>query len=255
MFIQHSGSVICFIKNGYMEKIKDKVILVTGATGTLGSATAPLLAGSGAKLFLSGRNESRLKEVGSMCQVPNERLFPADLAQESSVEAMAKSIHDQAGPVDILINLSGIGIIKPLDTLSAEEFRKTIDTNLVAPFLLMKHFLPQMKQQNRGLIIQVPGVLGKTPMAGAMAYAASKYGLNGMMKSLREELKRTNIRITQLFLGGTDSRFWDTIDLKVQRDKMIVAEEAARSIWFLCQQPLSGVVSEMVVQPFNHQAI
>jgi short-subunit dehydrogenase len=238
-----------------MEKIKDKVILITGATGSIGSATAQLLAGSGGKLFLSGRNESRLKEVGKICQVPDERLFQADLAQETAVEAMAKAILDQAGPVDILINLSGIGIIKPLENLSSAEFKKTIDTNLIAPFLLMKYFLPQMKQQNKGLVIQVPGVLGKTPMAGAMAYAASKYGLNGMMKSLREELKRTNIRITQLFLGGTDSRFWDTIDLKVQRDKMILAEEAAKSIWFLCQQPLSGVVSEMVVQPFNHQAI
>jgi NADP-dependent 3-hydroxy acid dehydrogenase YdfG len=92
-------------------------------------------------------------------------------------------------------------------------------------------------------------------MAGAAAYSASKYGLNGMMKSIREELKRTEIRITNIFLGGTDSAFWDTIDLRVQRDKFISAEEAAKSIWFLCQQPSSGVVSEMVLQPFNHQAI
>jgi NADP-dependent 3-hydroxy acid dehydrogenase YdfG len=52
-----------------------------------------------------------------------------------------------------------------------------------------------------------------------------------------------------------DSPFWDNIDLRVQRDKMILAEEAAKAIWFLCQQPASGVVSEMVLQPFNHQAI
>ena len=75
------------------------------------------------------------------------------------------------------------------------------------------------------------------------------------MKSLREELKRTEIRITQLFLGGVDSPFWDTIDLKVQRDKMIIAEEAGKTIWYLCQQPANAVVSEMVIQPFNHQAI
>ena len=92
-------------------------------------------------------------------------------------------------------------------------------------------------------------------MSGAAAYAASKYGLNGMLKSLREELKRTQVRITNLYLGGVDTPFWDTIDLRVQREKFIVAKEAARSIWFLCQQPSSGVVSEMVIQPFNHQAI
>jgi NADP-dependent 3-hydroxy acid dehydrogenase YdfG len=97
--------------------------------------------------------------------------------------------------------------------------------------------------------------LGKTPMSGATAYAASKYALNGMLKSLREELKRTEIRITQLYLGGVDSPFWDNIDLRVQRDKMIAAQEVGKAVWFLCQQPSSGVVSEMVLQPFNHQVI
>ena len=106
-----------------------------------------------------------------------------------------------------------------------------------------------------GIIINIPGVLGKVPMAGAVAYCASKYGLVGMMQSIREELKRTDIRITNLYLGGVDSPFWDTIDLKVQREKLVQAEDAAKAIWFLCQQPSSGVVSEMVLQPFNRQAI
>jgi NADP-dependent 3-hydroxy acid dehydrogenase YdfG len=112
-----------------------------------------------------------------------------------------------------------------------------------------------MKERKTGLIINLPGVLGKTPMAGAAAYSASKYGLNGMLKSVREELKRTDIRITNIYLGGTDTGFWDTIDMRIQRDKFVTAEEAAKAIWFLCQQPASGVVSEMVLQPFNHQAI
>jgi NADP-dependent 3-hydroxy acid dehydrogenase YdfG len=119
----------------------------------------------------------------------------------------------------------------------------------------MKAFLPAMKEAKTGLIINIPGVLGKVPMAGAAAYCASKYGLVGMMQSIREELKRTDIRITNLYLGGVDSPFWDTIDLKVQREKLVQAEDAAKAIWFLCQQPSSGVVSEMVLQPFNHQAI
>jgi short-subunit dehydrogenase len=159
------------------------------------------------------------------------------------------------GIPDILINLAGIGIIKSMDQLTVEEFSRSLNTNLLGTFLFVKTFLPAMKEVKKGLIINVPGVLGKVPMAGAAAYSASKYGIVGMMQSVREELKRTEIRITNLFLGGVDSPFWDTIDLKVLKDKMIREEEAARSIWFLCQQPASGVVSEMVLQPFNHQAI
>jgi NADP-dependent 3-hydroxy acid dehydrogenase YdfG len=76
-----------------------------------------------------------------------------------------------------------------------------------------------------------------------------------MVKSLREELKRTEIRLSNLYLGGVDSEFWDDIDMPVNRDKFITAQEAGRAVWFMCQQPTSGVVSEMVIQPFNHQVI
>ena len=158
-------------------------------------------------------------------------------------------------PIDIVVNAAGTGIIKPVEALSAADFLHTLQINLVGTFHLVKAVLPGMKEQKKGLIINIPGVLGKVPMAGAAAYSASKYGLVGMMQSIREELKRTEIRITNLFLGGVDSPFWDTIDLRVQKDKMILADEAAKAIWFLCQQPVSGVVSEMVLQPFNHQAI
>lgn len=238
-----------------MEKIKDKKILLAGATGTIGERVAELLASSGANLILTGRNKEKLKAVADSCRIPEENRYPVDLREDAAIQQMAEKINERIGALDILINVSGIGIIKPVEQLSPSEFMETIQVNLVAPFLLLRHFLPAMKEQKKGLIIHVPGILGKTPMAGAAAYAASKYGLNGMMKSIREELKRTDIRITQLFLGGTDSHFWDTIDLKVQREKMILAEEAAKAIWFLCQQPTSGVVSEMVIQPFNHQAI
>lgn len=238
-----------------MEKLNGKKVLIVGATGGIGSQTAKLLAGSGAELYLSGRKADELTALANSLNVPAERIFITDLTDEASVNAMAEQINVQSGAPDILINASGIGIIKPVEQLSLSEFIATINANLIGSFILVKAFLPGMKAAKKGLIINIPGVLGKVPMAGAAAYSASKYGLVGMMQSIREELKRTDIRITNLFLGGVDSPFWDTIDMRVQKDKMIRAEEAARAIWFLCQQPSSGVVSEMVLQPFNHQAI
>ena len=238
-----------------METLNGKNILVVGATGGIGSRVTKLLAGSGAKLFLAGRNADKLQQVAKENNVPAERTFALDISQPDAVNQLKEKYFEQLTSVDILVNAAGIGIIKSMDTLTEVDFLKTLHYNLYAPFLLVKAFLPAMKELKKGLIINIPGVLGKVPMAGAAAYSASKYGLTGMMQSIREELKRTDIRITNLFLGGVDSPFWDTIELKVQREKMVQAEEAAKAVWFLCQQPSSGVVSEMVLQPFNHQAI
>ncbi len=238
-----------------MEKLNNKNILIIGATGGIGQHLAALLVQSGARVFLAARNKTALDMIGSNLQISQERLFNADLGDENSITVLGEAVHQQVPHIDILINASGIGIIKPIEQLQLEEFQRSIQVNLTGPFLLMKTFLPAMKKAGKGLIINIPGVLGKVPMAGAAAYCAGKYGLVGMMQSIREELKRTEIRITNIYLGGVDTPFWDNIDLRVQRDKMIRSEEAARAIWFLCQQPASGVVSEMVLQPFNHQAI
>jgi short-subunit dehydrogenase len=238
-----------------MEILKGKNVLIAGATGGIGSKAAKLIAGSGAHLFITGRNANRLNRVAEECGIPDDHVFIMDLGDAVSVNTTIQKITDNGIELDIVVNAAGIGIIKPMDSLTTEDLIQTLNANLVGPFNLVKAVLPGMRTRKKGLIINIPGVLGKVPMAGAAAYSASKYGLTGMMQSVREELKRTDIRITNLFLGGVDSPFWDSIDLRVQKDKMILAEEAAKAIWFLCQQPVSGVVSEMVLQPFNHQAI
>lgn len=238
-----------------MEKLHGKRIVVAGASGGIGSHLSKLLKQSGAEVFMTGRNMDKLAAAAAAAGVPESHLAVANISDEADMSALGERVAAVLGVPDMLVNAAGIGIIKPVDQLSLEDFNRSLQVNLVGTFLFVKTFLPAMKEAKKGLIINIPGVLGKVPMAGAAAYSASKYGIVGMMQSIREELKRTEIRITNLFLGGVDSPFWDTIDLKVQKDKMIREEEAARSIWFLCQQPASGVVSEMVLQPFNHQAI
>jgi NADP-dependent 3-hydroxy acid dehydrogenase YdfG len=238
-----------------MEKLNGKKVVVAGATGGIGSNLVKLLVQSGADVFMTGRNNDKLASIASAHGIPSTHYLATDISDASQVELLSAAVLQQLGTPDILVNAAGIGIIKPIEQLTLADFSQSIQTNLVGTFLFVKAFLPAMKEAKKGLIINIPGVLGKVPMAGAAAYSASKYGIVGMMQSIREELKRTEIRITNLFLGGVDSPFWDEIDLRVQKEKMIREEEAARSIWFLCQQPASGVVSEMVLQPFNHQAI
>lgn len=238
-----------------METIKGKNILVIGATGGIGKNVVKLLSASGANLFITGRNENSLLGIASEYKIAIDATFAGDLTKSEQVNQLHHKYFNRFNSIDVMINASGIGVIKSMENLSEDDFMKTLMINLFSPFMLIKAFLPSMKEAKKGLIIHIPGVLGKVPMAGAAAYSASKYGLIGMMQSIREEIKRTDIRITNIFMGGVDSAFWDNIDLRVQRDKMINCEEAAKAIWFLCQQPESGVISEMVLQPFNHQAI
>lgn len=238
-----------------MEPIKGKYVLLAGATGGIGAATARLFAGAGAHLFLTGRNNEKLKAIAAEIGLPEQHCFAADISDQEQVSGLHAAFFSVYPKIDILINAAGLGIIKPLESLTTDDMMRSLQANLLGSFNLLRFFLPHMKTEKRGLIINIPGVLGKTPMAGAAVYSASKYALVGMMQSIREELKRTEIRITNIYMGGVDTPFWDTIDLRVQREKMIRADEAAKAIWFLAQQPASAVVSEMVLQPFNHQAI
>ena len=238
-----------------MEILSKKNVLIVGATGGIGSEACKLICNNQANVFITSRDQQKLDSLGDLCKIPTSQRFLLDITQPKEIEQLVDNIYALVERVDILINASGVGIIKPIESLSIEDFDRSIDINLKGNFYLLKHFLPKMKAEKKGLIINIPGVLGKAPMAGAAAYSASKYGLNGMLKSVREELKRTNVRITNLYLGGVDSPFWDEIDMRVNRDKFITAKEAGRAIWFLCQQPSSGVVSEMVIQPFNHQVL
>lgn len=236
-----------------MESLQNKNVVIIGATGGIGEEVAKMMKNSKANLFLTGRDEAKLKALG---EKTGAKTYVLDISDEKAVNAVSEKIHAEIGQADILINAAGIGIVKPFDTLTYEDFDRTISANLRGPFNLLKAFLPAMKAAKKGLIVNMPGVLGKTPMAGASIYAASKYGLNGMLKSVREELRRTEVRITNIYLGGVDTSFWEEdIDIRYDAKKFITAKEAATSVWFLCQQPSSGVVSEMVLQPFNHQAI
>jgi len=236
-----------------MDSLKNKKVLIVGATGGIGAHLVKLIYNSGAKVWIAGRQFAKLNLIAETNQLPASQILEVDLSNSDSVQNFVKKIENES--FDLYINAAGIGIIKPLNQLEVSDMQLSYQVNVLSTFEIVKAILPKMIEVKKGLIINIPGILGKIPMSGAAAYCASKYALVGMMQSIREELKRTEIRITQVYLGGVDSPFWDNIDLRVQRDKMIQAEEAAKSIWFLCQQPSSGVVSEMVLQPFNHQAI
>ncbi len=240
--------------------LADKTILIAGATGGIGSVAALRLARLGARLFLSGRSEAKLRAlVGEIEYATGAEpgSSPADLGDAEQVTRLMGEASAAFGAApDVVINAAGVGAIRPIESLTPEDFQTLIATNLLGAMYLSQAAVRVMAPRKSGHILHVVGILGKAPMANATAYCASKYGLTGFLAALRAEVsRRHNIKVTGLYLGGVDTPFYDNpaVEMKVQRDKMLSADDATNAVLYALAQPAHLVMGEMTLQPESHQ--
>ena len=240
--------------------LTEKYILVTGASGGIGSATARALAKAGAALCLSARSAEPLNALAQELSYVTGReplVLPANLTQPEDVERLMADASAHFGQAPhIVVNAAGAGAIKPVENLTPEDMRGLLDVNLYGAMLLSQAAVKAMSSRKSGHLLHVVGILGKAPMAQASAYCASKYGLSGFLAALRAEVtRRHGVKVTALYLGGVDTPFWDNpaIEMRVQRDKMLSAEDAAGAILFALSQPDHLVLGELTLQPESHQ--
>lgn len=235
-----------------------KTVLVVGAGRGIGRYTAELFSEAYANVVLSSRNEAELMELEYKLNSkgnPNVLSVAADASVENDVKLLIEQTIEKFGSIDYLVLAAGMGVLKPFGELTLDDFDKLINANTRTAFNVLQEVLPVMKEQKFGRVVAIPGILGKAPMMQASAYCAAKYALTGMIKCLKDEYKRFGIRFSLMHFGGVDSSFWDDISMKVQRDKMLSVEAAAKSIFFAATQEGEGVMSEVVLMPENHQLV
>jgi len=234
-----------------------KVALITGAGSGIGRETALHLARRGAAVALAGRTEAALLETAAQVGVEggDAAVIVADVTDPAQVERLIAETTRAFGTVDILINSAGVGLIKPLDATTPEEIDRLLDTNVKGTMLVTQAALRAMIAGGRGgHIVNLAGILGRAPMASATLYCASKYAVTGFSKALQLEVGRKHgIKVSLMYLGGVDTPFWDAIDMKVQRDKMLTTEDAAGAILTVLTQPAHLVLGEFTLQPETHQ--
>ncbi len=231
------------------------VVMIVGAGRGIGRAAAEMFADAGADLVLASRNEAELSELEWKLERKGASVVsvPTDVTDAASVTRLVAEAERRFGRVDTLIYAAGIGVLKPFAETTEEEFQRVMLTNVGGAFNVCKAVLPVMEKQKHGRIIALPGILGRAPMAQAAAYCASKYALTGMLKSIALEYKRAGVGVSLLHLGGVNSTFWDSITMRVQRDKMLTVTAAARAVFFAATQEGEGVLNEIVLQPESHQ--
>lgn len=233
-------------------KLESSKILITGASSGIGRLAAEKLVEAGCKVFATGRREETLKDLADQCG-SDLSYKSADLTVPSQVAEMVAEAEERLEGMDGVIHAAGIGLIKPLEASTDPEFLKVTNTNVRGTFLLAKEVCPLMAQRKNGLFVAIPGILGKAPMQNASVYVCSKYAVTGFIKSLALEYQRKGLRFSLLHFGGVDSPFWDQIEMKVQRERMIPLEVAAEVVVQAVRTPGHLALNEVVLQPIVHQ--
>lgn len=238
--------------------LEGKTVLIVGAAGGIGRRTAELFSEAEANIVISSRNEAALAELEyKLNKNGNQNVLAvaADAGVEADVKALVAKSIEIFGSIDYLIHAAGMGVLKPFAEITLADFDNLINANLRTAFNVLQAALPQMAAQRFGRVVAIPGILGKAPMMQASGYCAAKYALTGMIKCVAQEYKRHGVRFSLMHFGGVDSSFWDNIEMKVQRDKMLSVDAAARSIFFAATQEGEGVMSEIILMPESHQII
>jgi NAD(P)-dependent dehydrogenase (short-subunit alcohol dehydrogenase family) len=165
-------------------------VLITGGTDGLGKATALLLAGEGYRVFAGGRNAQKRTALDAEAKQRNLPLqsLEMDVTDDASVDRAIGIIHEEAGPVDILINNAGIAFSAVIEEITLADFRKQFETNFFGVVRVTQHVLPEMRKRCRGRVINVSSVSGKMAPPVLGPYSSTKFALEAISDAMRIEL-------------------------------------------------------------------
>lgn len=235
------------MKNG--QPLAGQVSVVTGGGRGIGAAIAQKLAALGATAVLLGRTEAHLRSTADRIQ--NEggaaEIITCDVADWKSVENAAQSI-DRFGRLDILVNNAGIGGFGgPLHQLAPHDWDRILNTNLRGVYYTIRALAPIMIRAKAGHIINISSLAGKNALPNGAAYAASKWGLNGLSYSVAEELRAHNIRVSVVCPGSVDTE----LSPHAGKDpkKMLQPDDVAHAVAMLVTQAQQSFVSEILLRP------
>src|SRR6266480_4333677 len=193
-----------------LNPLHEQAAVVTGAGRGIGAAIARKLAGLGAVVILCGRKRDPLESTAAGIGEAGGRaeVLPCDVTDWRSVEAAAQHINKTHGRADILVNNAGIGGFGgPLHEMPPDSWDAVLNTNLRGVYYCIRSFAPMMVRAKNGHIINISSLAGKNPLPNGAAYAASKWGLNGLSYSVAEELRAHNIRVSVICPGSTHTEF------------------------------------------------
>tara|TARA_Y100001970_G_scaffold292466_1_gene433855 strand:+ start:492 stop:1229 length:738 start_codon:yes stop_codon:yes gene_type:complete len=236
-----------------MINIKNLNIVLTGATGGIGSAILEKLVSSGANILATGTNEEKLKSINEKYKSVKTERF--DISAHGEIENFINRANELLGnKIDVLINNAGITKDNLSIRMKEEEWNKVININLTAAFLLSKNVIKKMIKNKKGKIINITSVVGHTGNIGQANYSASKAGLVAMSKSLALEYGKKNININCVSPGFITSDMTNKINddykqllkSKIPLNRFGDPKEVANTVIFLCSNLSDYITGETI---------
>ena len=223
-----------------MKDLKDKNIIVTGASGGIGNSIIKKLSESGANVLATGTNVEKLEKL--KLEFKNIKILRFDISQNEKIENFIENAClELGGNLNCLINNAGITQDNLAIRMSLDEWKKVIDLNLTSTFLLSKFAIKKMLKNKHGKIINITSVVGHTGNLGQANYTASKAGIIAMSKSLAIEYAKKNININCISPGfiktamtdKLDDKFKEIILSKIPSARLGEPEDIANAVLFL----------------------
>lgn len=234
------------------DEFSGKVAAVTGGTRGIGYCIAEALLAEGARVFICGRSESSLREALSKLEHGAEGRVAgalADVQRYADCRRFIQQAAERFGGLDILVNNAGLGILKPVDQLTPEEWDQTLHTNLSGVFYCSHEALPLMRQRGGGYIFNVSSLAGVNAFPGGAAYNASKFGLNGFSEALMQEVRYDGIRVSYLMPGSVDTDFAAAPGAKRRASWKLTGEDVAKAVIDLYRFPAHALASRIELRP------
>jgi NADP-dependent 3-hydroxy acid dehydrogenase YdfG len=227
-----------------------RTALVTGASRGIGLAVARTFAERGMQVVMIARDIGALRAVAQSLGT-SAMPVACDIGNAGALESVTARVRRELGDVpDVLVNSAGMFKLAAAETTEPDDFAAALDVNLVAPFRLVRAFLPAMRERRRGHIVSIGSIADHVALPENSAYSASKFGLRGLHEVLRSELVNSGVRTTLISPGPVNTAMWDDVNPDERpgfspRSAMLAPEAVAAAVVFAITQSADVNIDEL----------
>lgn len=239
-----------------MSELRDRVALVTGASGAIGGALAEALADRGARLILVGRDERRLAELAERLRgrSPEIDVQPTDLADDARLRRLASRVGTAFGGVDLLLHSAGLFVGGTVEEAPIADLDRQLAINLRAPYLLTQLLLPGLRLR-QGQVVFVSSSAGLAPRASVSAYAASKAALTALAIALRDEVNPDGVRVLTVYPGRTAGRMQEQVKAfeakPYEPERLVQPADVAQATVAALELPRTAELTDLHLRPMQ----